>query len=447
MDAWQGDTQALNMTAIPPRLPSLDDSKWLRLISLAFLYAGQGLPIGIYQVALPAYMASLDMSAAEIGGFIAFVFIPWSCKLIAGPIMDKFSFPAMGRRRPWILMAQSGLLLSFLALCFLNPEPASQYWLLAALGFVSNIFGALQDVAVDGMAIDLLREDERAQGNAFMYGGQMTGISLAGATSSWALMNSGLILAAALMALSVFLILLIPLCLRERPGERILPWTQGIAAHRSLSFIEASWRSILVRIFQALLLPMSILLVLIEALNRMTSGLLVALSPVLTVQELGWLQLDYSNWVAMTGVIAAIMGVILGPLIDRIGSLRILKWIVLFRLLSFLVMAFLENSWGRFYLFESFMLINAIATQIVTVALIALFMRLCLQRVAASQFAVYMALANFTYSMGSGLLVPLSHWTDFSGMMLFSGFMIGLMLLLLRFVNFERHDEDLLKLT
>ena len=156
------------MSAILPRFPSLDDSKWLRLICLAFLYAGQGLPIGIYQVALPAYMASLGMSAAEIGGFIAFVFIPWSFKLFAGPVMDKFSFLPMGRRRPWILLAQTGLLLSFLVLCFLNPEPASEYWLLAALGFLSNIFGALQDVAVDGMAIDLLREDERAQGNAFM---------------------------------------------------------------------------------------------------------------------------------------------------------------------------------------------------------------------------------------------------------------------------------------
>ncbi|MBT3427052.1 MAG: MFS transporter [Gammaproteobacteria bacterium] len=434
------------MSAILPRFPSLDDSKWLRLICLAFLYAGQGLPIGIYQVALPAYMASLGMSAAEIGGFIAFVFIPWSFKLFAGPVMDKFSFLPMGRRRPWILLAQTGLLLSFLVLCFLNPEPASEYWLLAALGFLSNIFGALQDVAVDGMAIDLLREDERAQGNAFMYGGQMTGISLAGAVSSWALMNSGLILAASLMGLCVFLILLIPLCLRERPGERILPWTQGIATSGSLSLAAASWKSILTRMFQALLLPMSILLVLIEALNRMTSGLLVAASPVLTVQELGWPPLDYSNWIAVTGVIAAITGVILGPFIDRIGSLRILKWIVLFRLFTFLAMSYFDNMWGTFSLFESFILVNAIATQIVTVALIALFMRLCLQRVAASQFAVYMALANLTYSMGSGLLVPLSKLTDYSGMMLFSGLMLGLMLLLLRFVNFDRHDRDLLKL-
>ena len=435
-----------DVKVLPVPFPSLDDSKWVRLIALALLYAGQGLPIGIFQVALPAYMASLGMSPAEVGGFIAFVFIPWSFKLIAGPVMDKFVFPPMGRRRPWILLAQSGLLLSFIVLCLLAPDPGSQYWLLAALGFLSNVFGALQDVAVDGMAIDLLREDERAQGNAFMYGGQISGISVAGSISSWALMSFGLQLAAALMALCVFLILLIPLLLRERPGERILPWTKGVTATTGTALSSDSWLSILSSVFQALLLPMSILLILIEALNRMTSGLLVAVSPVLTVQELGWLQLDFSNWVAVTGVIAAIAGVVLGPIIDRLGSLRILKWIVMFRLAIFLAMGLFESMWGVSSVFKWFMLVNAIATQIVTIALIALFMRLCLNRVAASQFAVYMALANLTYSMGSGLLVLLSGFTDYRGMMLFSSLMIGLMLLLLPLVDLDRHEQDLSKL-
>jgi PAT family beta-lactamase induction signal transducer AmpG len=167
---------------------------------------------------------------------------------------------------------------------------------------------------------------------------------------------------------------------------------------------------------------------------------------VLTVQELGWLQLDFSNWVAVTGVIAAITGVVLGPIIDRLGSLRILKWIVMFRFAIFLAMGLFEGMWGVSSVFKWFMLVNAIATQIVTIALIALFMRLCLNRVSASQFAVYMALANLTYSMGSGLLVLLSGFTDYRGMMLFSSLMIGVMLLLLPLVDLDRHEQDLSKL-
>ena len=59
---------------------------------------------------------------------------------------------------------------------------------------------------------------------------------------------------------------------------------------------------------------------------------------------------------------------------------------------------------------------------------------------------VYMALANLTYSMGSGLLVLLSGFTDYRGMMLFSSLLIGLMLLLLPLVDLDRHEQDLSKL-
>ena len=318
------------MTDVSARLPSLKDSKWLRLAALAVLYAGQGLPIGIFQVALPAYMASLNMSAAEVGGFIAFVFIPWSFKLLAGPLMDKFTFMPMGRRRPWVIAAQSGLLLTFVALAVLSPDPSAQYWLLAGLGFVSNVFGALQDVAVDGMAIDILEEEERAQGNAFMYGGQISGISVSGSFASWALMGSGLMLAAILAALAVAAILLVPLLLRERPGERLWPWDDDRGEVEVDAGIELSWLKLISRVLKALMLPTSVLLVLTEAFSRITSGFLVAMSPLLTIQTLGWDQLTYANWVAITGIIAAVAGVILGPGIDRIGALRVLKGIVIF---------------------------------------------------------------------------------------------------------------------
>ena len=271
----------------------------------------------------------------------------------------------------------------------------------------------------------------------------MTGISLAGSISSWAMMSSGLNLAAALMAICVTLILLVPLLLRERSGERLLPWSQGQASGSHSDEVAPSWLSLLTRVLKVLLLPMSLLLILIEGLSRVTSGLLVAVSPMLTVQELGWPQLDYANWVAATGVIAAIAGVVFGPMIDRIGALIVLKWVVLFRVLTFVVMGFTVEYWPSGYVFHGFMLVNAVATQWVTVAIIALFMRLCAVSVAASQFAVYMALANVTYSMGSGLLALISDVIDYGEMMWLSGVLIGSMWLLLRFIDFNLHDRDI----
>lgn len=431
------------MTVVSAKLPSLKDSKWLRLGALAVLYAGQGLPIGIFQVALPAYMASLDMSAAEVGGFIAFVFIPWSFKLLAGPLMDKFTFAPMGRRRPWVIGAQTGLLLTFIALALLSPDPTSQYWLLAGLGFISNVFGALQDVAVDGMAIDILEEEERAQGNAFMYGGQISGISVAGSFASWALMDSGLMLAAVLAALAVGAILLVPLLLRERPGERLWPWDDDLDRLEAASRVELSWLKLISRVLKALILPTSVLLILTEAFSRVASGFLVAMSPLLTIQSLGWDQLTFANWVAVTGIIAAVAGVIFGPAIDRVGALRVLKAVVIFRVFSFALMAVTVDFWALGYWFETFLMVNAVATQVVTVAIIALFMRLCAPSVAASQFAIYMALANMTYSMGSGMFAGLSGILSYPAMMALLGLMLGLMLVLLRWIDFDQHALDL----
>ena len=124
--------------------PALSQSKWLRFTTLCLLYVCQGLPIGIFQVALPAWFAAEGLSMAEIGGFIAIVFLPWGFKLLAGPVMDRFAFPAMGRRRPWILLAQMGIISSFLLIALLSPDPKESYYLLAALGFLANFLVQLR---------------------------------------------------------------------------------------------------------------------------------------------------------------------------------------------------------------------------------------------------------------------------------------------------------------
>jgi PAT family beta-lactamase induction signal transducer AmpG len=167
------------------------------------------------------------------------------------------------------------------------------------------------------------------------------------------------------------------------------------------------------------------------------------MSPLLTIQSLGWDQLTFANWVAVTGIIAAVAGVIFGPAIDRVGALRVLKAVIIFRVFSFALMAVTIDFWALGYWFETFLMVNAVATQVVTVAIIALFMRLCAPSVAASQFAIYMALANMTYSMGSGMFAGLSGILSYPAMMALLGLMLGLMLVLLRWIDFDQHALDL----
>ncbi|MDA0271676.1 MAG: MFS transporter [Proteobacteria bacterium] len=422
--------------------PVLAQSKWLRLITLCLLYVCQGLPIGIFQIALPAWFAAEGLTVSEIGGFIAIVFLPWGFKLVAGPVMDRFSFPAMGRRRPWILMAQMGIIGSFLLIALLSPDPKESYYLLAALGFMANFFGAAQDVAVDGMAIDILEENERAQANAYMFGGQAGGMSISGAVGSAALVSFGLSIAALIMAFAVFLIMLLLIILREREGERMLPWSEGEASLEALASVSESWRDIVVPLVRALVLPMSLLLVVLEGLQRAAGGIQLAINPAITVQQLGWAQTEYANWLAITGVVASVIGVVFAAMVDRAGLVKVLFAFILIRMLGFAIFAYSEVYWQNVEYFKAMLLLADITSQFVTMTVIALFMRLCLPQVAATQFAVYMASANLTRSLGSGAVVPLSDLMDYSQMFLLMAGLHLVFLLLLPLLNFQKHERD-----
>lgn len=424
-------------------LPALKDHRILRLITLALLYVAQGLPIGLFQVAIPAWLAAEGLSAAEVGGFIAIAFLPWSFKLLAGPIMDRFSFPPMGRRRPWVIAAQACIVLSLVLIAIVAPDPLSQLGLLAGLGFVANAFGAIQDVAVDGMAIDILEENERAQANAFMFGGQVTGMSGSAALGSYALTNFGLGPAALILAMIVALIMLVPLLMRERPGERLLPWTNGAPSEEALASVSEKWSEIFSPLIRALILPMSVLLVLLEALNRMSAGILQAIGPVITVQELGWSQADFAGWIAVTGIAAAVFGVILGPIVDRYGAKITLTIMVGIRMLLFLATGFFESYWQDAFLVKGVILIMALTGQIVTIAIISMFMRISFKRVAATQFAVYMALANLGLSMGAALVAPMDGLLDYSQMFYVTAALNALFLVLWPLVDMDRHSSDM----
>lgn len=422
--------------------PALAQSKWLRFLTLCLLYVCQGLPIGVFQVALPAWFAAEGLSVSEIGGFIAIVFLPWGFKLFAGPVMDRFAYPAMGRRRPSILLAQLGIIASFLLIAILSPNPKESYYLLAALGFMANFFGAVQDVAVDGMAIDILEENERAQANAYMFGGQVGGISVSGAVGSAALVNFGLSAAALIMAFLVFLIMLLPLFLRERAGERLVPWSAGEASAEALASVNESWRDIVVTLIRALILPMSLLLTFLEGLQRAAAGILVSIGPAITVQDLGWAQTEFANWIAIIGIVASVVGVLFGALVDRVGLVKVLFVFILLRTIGFVVFAYTQEHWQNAEYFKAMLLFEYVASQFVTMTVIALFMRLCLPRVAATQFAVYMALANLTRSLGSGAVVPLGSLLDYSQMFMVMAGLHVVFLLLLPLLNFEKHERD-----
>ncbi len=422
----------------------LTNSIWLRMFGLAFLYTAQGVPIGLFTIALPAWLAANGADASEVASLIAITGLPWGFKLISGPFMDRFSFPAMGRRRPWVMAAQTGLTLSVLSLAIVT-DPAEQIWTLTVLGFVINSFAAVQDVAVDGMAIDILPPDERGRANAFMAFGQTVGFSGFGALNGYLLTQVGLQTTALVSGIAVAAVLGFATLIRERPGERLLPWTPGAATKRQ-DLPSKSFLVIFKELAQVLLLPMSLILIGVEVLARMGAGIYISVLPVMATQEMGFSSEQYAYWMGIMGATAAAAGIGFGPIIDRYGAAKLLSVALLGSAVVAVSFAVATSMWTDATFVVYMLGISQILSQALFIAVIAIFMGICWSKVAATQFAVYMSLANLARSAGAALVAMIA--ADVSSVQLIylmAGFFVAAFVLL-QFFAPEPHEARLAEL-
>lgn len=112
----------------------------------------------------------------------------------------------------------------------LIENPAEQIGLLMLIGALINSFAATQDVAVDGMSIDLTPVREQGRLNAFMSFGKAVGWGTTSAVSGFLLMNYGMQVTAIVAAIVSAIVFLAFTTVLEREGERRLPWSAGKTA-------------------------------------------------------------------------------------------------------------------------------------------------------------------------------------------------------------------------
>lgn len=388
-------------------LPVLSNHTFFRYFSFAILYVAQGIPEGITYFAIPAWMAMNGKTPGEIGAFVGVLGIPWSLKFIIAPLMDRYTFLPMGRRRSWVLFGQLGLVVSFLILG-LVPNPLNNLSILMAAGFMVSFFGAFQDVATDGMAIDMVPVHEQARANGLMWGAKIMGISGSLFAGTWLINHYGLREATIALAMLVTFIMLVPLLIRERPGEKILPWSKGSSSPEAASLQLDSFAKIFKSLFQVFFLPSSLFMGVAFFLFNMCISLLETMLPVFTIQEIGWTNEKYANLFSTTSLVAGFLGIIVGgALADFFGKRRMMS-IYLFLFAAVMVgMALLKSYWGTEHFITGFMGLYYTLYVFISIASFAIGMQLCWTRISATQFTLYMALANVGRSVGAALLGPL----------------------------------------
>ena len=426
--------------------PALSTSAPLRYFTFAALYLAQGIPQGLFLFAIPAWLAAHDVGAATVGSFVGLVMLPWTFKLVVGPLMDRYGYLPMGRRRPWLLGAQSLLLLSMLALAFIT-DPLRQLPLLMALGFVISCFGAIQDVATDGLAVDITPVKEQARANALMWGSKTLGMSSTLALGTWAINTYGFPVAVLGISAVLLLVMIVPSLLRERPSEKLLPWSSGEVAPEVLHLRAETWSDILFTLRKGFLLRNSLLASVCFLFSGFVMGLKDAQTPLFTIQQLGWTNEGHANLVAVANLAGALAAMALaGVIADRFGKVRMITLYLVVMSLCWVALAASRSNWGNAAFITTMIWAIQTVETFCTVAVFATAMHLCWQRVAATQFTLYMVCNNVGVTLGGALLGPLRSIFDWSGMFLCCAGVLLVAAVLLQFLRLRVHSGQLDKL-
>src|SRR3954464_2387886 len=160
------------------RIPNLLASRRGRLAAFFLLYVTEGIPLGFAATAVATQLRRQGVGPAEIGAFVGSFYLPWAFKWAFGPFVDVFRSQRFGHRRGWILLTQVVMALTLLSLVAV-PLPQG-LWMFTAILLVHNTFAAIQDVAIDSLAVNTLSEDERGLANGLMFAGAAIGHAICG---------------------------------------------------------------------------------------------------------------------------------------------------------------------------------------------------------------------------------------------------------------------------
>ena len=144
------------------------DKKWKaildpRLLICVFLGFSSGLPLFILLTLLQAWLTKSGLSIKSLGLF-ALVMFPYTWKFLWAPLMDRYSFPLLGRRRGWMALTQIAL---FFCIGFLGwLDPVTELTMVAILTTVIAFLSSSQDIVVDAFRRELLPDEEQGLGSA-----------------------------------------------------------------------------------------------------------------------------------------------------------------------------------------------------------------------------------------------------------------------------------------
>ena len=392
---------------------TLVESYSARVFTLCALYVAQGIPWGFITVTFVTYLAAEGFAAKDLAMLLTLGTLPWSVKFLWGPVIDRYQYRPMGRRRPWILIAQTGMILLLtLMVFFIDVE--KDVTTIAYMFLVYNIFTSLQDVSTDALAVDILKPQELEKVNGYMFTAKTLGGMIGGAGLGTIISYTG-IRGALIVQIPILLaIMMVPLYMRERPGEKLFPWSEDshLAFEETLSSNQ-NFKEIVGKVKTAFSLKSTQLGILLSLFVSL-SHFLIPLLPLLFLRELDWSQERFNATKGGLVLIITMFGYLAGGYLGKkFGGKSVIIYSTTIGALVTAFWGLTESWWGsEFYLVFIWSLAEFMMA-IVSISIYSLMMRITWSEVGGTQFTGYMAMMNLSAIIGYQIAAPLSARFDY----------------------------------
>ncbi|MBC7501057.1 MAG: AmpG family muropeptide MFS transporter [Herminiimonas sp.] len=134
-----------------------------RTVICLFLGFTSGLPLFILLTLLQAWLSKSGLDVKKLGLF-ALVMFPYTWKFLWSPLMDRFNFGSLGRRRGWMAFTQVTLFFAIGAMGMIDPH--TQIGTIAVVASIVAFLSASQDIVIDAYRREILPDNEQGLGSA-----------------------------------------------------------------------------------------------------------------------------------------------------------------------------------------------------------------------------------------------------------------------------------------
>lgn len=236
-------------------------------------------------------------------------------------------------------------------------------------------------------------------------------------------------------------IMLLPLLILERSGEKRFPWSSGEA---QTTYRESSVRNpleVVKDLIRGFALKATLAFAVVGIIKTVGHGLAEIVSKTLFTQQLGWSFVEVSV-IAGYAVVPEFIGAVSGGfLADRFGRRRLMTiGLIIYGTFTILFGTF-SSLWTESWFSTLYLLFYAGLFAIVTVSYLSLSMRISWTRSTATMFTTYMTLSNVGHVVGNWMAGPVRGMFSFEATFILAGLATLLTIVPLLLVKPHQVDE------